>query len=211
MPTRPTDREYESEMGRRCRTWLQPQPKHVHNRHSRRRQVLEVHRQTPRATRVVCGQARSGQAPIIIGTRSAIFTPLARPGLIIVDEEHDSSYKQQDGFHYSARDLASVRGVAENIPVILGSATPSLESFHNVATGKYTQLLLETRANGAARERYDILPIPTNQKEALPDNRLFEAIAETLDRGEQVLIMRNRRGYAPVLFCSNCQVELLVF
>ncbi len=150
-------------------------------------------------------QARSGQAPIIIGTRSAIFTPLARPGLIIVDEEHDSSYKQQDGFHYSARDLASVRGVAENIPVILGSATPSLESFHNVATGKYTQLLLETRANGAARERYEIFPIPDNQKDALPDNRLFDAMAETLDRGEQVLVMRNRRGYAPVLFCSNCR------
>ncbi len=150
-------------------------------------------------------QARSGQAPIIIGTRSAIFTPLARPGIIIVDEEHDSSYKQQDGFHYSARDLASVRGVAENIPVILGSATPSLESLHNVTSGKYTQLLLQSRANGAARERYEIAPIPENQKDALPDNRLFDAMAETLDRGEQVLVMRNRRGYAPVLFCSNCR------
>lgn len=150
-------------------------------------------------------QARSGQAPIIIGTRSAIFTPLARPGIIIVDEEHDSSYKQQDGFHYSARDLASVRGVAENIPVILGSATPSLESLHNVTTGKYTQLSLESRANGATRERYEVFPIPQNQKEALPDKRLFDAIGETLDRGEQVLVMRNRRGYAPVLFCSNCR------
>ncbi len=170
------------------------------------RPVVALHSNLPDQKRSAhWRQARSGQAPIIIGTRSAIFTPLARPGIIIVDEEHDSSYKQQDGFHYSARDLASVRGVAENIPVILGSATPSLESLHNVATGKYTQLLLESRANGAARERYEVFPIPDNQKEALPDNRLFDAMAETLDRGEQVLVMRNRRGYAPVLFCSNCR------
>lgn len=149
--------------------------------------------------------ARSGRASIVIGTRSAIFTPLPQLGIIIVDEEHDASYKQQDGFHYSARDLATVRAANESIPVVLGSATPSLESIQNATAGKYHLLQLRQRANGAQRESYRILPVPANQTEPFPDPALFAEIQATLDRGEQVLIMRNRRGYAPILFCTHCR------
>jgi len=149
--------------------------------------------------------ARSGGTKIIIGTRSAIFTPMASIGIIIVDEEHDTSYKQQDGFHYSARDLATVRAANEGIPVVLGSATPSLESIANAEAGKYQLLKLLDRANGAKRERYQMLPMPPNQSDPLPNQALFTEIRETLERGEQVLVMRNRRGYAPVLFCTECR------
>ena len=149
--------------------------------------------------------ARSGQARIIIGTRSAIFTPTPKLGLIVVDEEHDNSYKQQDGFHYSARDLATVRGLIEKIPVVLGSATPSLESLQNVESGKYHLLKLPERANGAQKEQYTLFPVPQGQTSAFPDPALLEIIKKVLDKGEQVLVMRNRRGFAPVLYCTHCQ------
>ena len=148
---------------------------------------------------------RSGQARIIIGTRSAIFSPTRELGLIVVDEEHDQSYKQQDGFHYSARDLATVRGLIEKVPVVLGSATPSLESLQNVESGKYKLLNLPERANGAQKEQYRLFPVPQGQTSAFPDPALLEAIRKVLGKGEQVLVMRNRRGYAPVLYCSHCQ------
>ena len=149
--------------------------------------------------------ARSGRARIIIGTRSAIFTPTPDLGLIVVDEEHDNSYKQQDGFHYSARDLATVRGLIEKIPVVLGSATPSLESLQNVEAGKYHLLELPERANGAQKEQYTLFPVPQGQTNAFPDPALLEIIKQVLDKGEQVLVMRNRRGFAPVLYCTHCQ------
>ena len=102
-------------------------------------------------------RAREGSAGIVLGTRSAIYTPLKFPGAIIVDEEHDASYKQQDGFRYSARDLAVLRAGFEGLPVILGSATPSLESLHNADRGKYHLLKLATRPPGIEPERYELL------------------------------------------------------
>ena len=110
--------------------------------------------------------ASNGSAAIIIGTRSAIFTPMKNPGLIVIDEEHDASFKQQEGFRYSARDLAVMRGHLESIPVILGSATPSLETYQNVAAGKYRRLALTERAGGALPAKYQVIGI---RNEALQD------------------------------------------
>jgi primosomal protein N' (replication factor Y) len=149
-------------------------------------------------------QARSGQAPIIIGTRSAIFTPMARPGLIVVDEEHDASLKQQDGFRYSARDLAIWRARRLDIPVVLGSATPSLESLLNVEQSRYQQLDLPERAGVARQPTFHVLDI---RKLSLEDGLslpLLERIRQHLDAGAQVLLFLNRRGFAPTLMCYDC-------
>ncbi|MEN8206448.1 MAG: primosomal protein N' [Pseudomonadota bacterium] len=149
-------------------------------------------------------QARSGQAPIIIGTRSAIFTPMARPGLIIIDEEHDASLKQQDGFRYSARDLAIWRARQLDIPVVLGSATPSLESLLNVEQSRYQQLDLPERAGVARQPTFQVLDV---RRQALQDGLsrpLLERIQQHLDAGAQVLLFLNRRGYAPTLMCYDC-------
>ncbi|MDQ2076520.1 primosomal protein N' [Marinimicrobium sp. ABcell2] len=149
-------------------------------------------------------QARSGRARIVIGTRSAIFTPLADPGMIIVDEEHDGSFKQQDGFRYSARDLAVVRAHRLNIPLVLGSATPALETLHNARQGRYQYLRLSQRAGGARP--------PTVELQDLRNQTLHEgfsrdslaAIAAQIDMGNQVLVFLNRRGFAPTLECHQC-------
>ena len=149
-------------------------------------------------------QARSGEAPIIIGTRSAIFTPMASPGLIVVDEEHDASLKQQDGFRYSARDLAVWRARQLNIPVVLGSATPSLESLLNVEQGRYRQLDLPERTGVAVQPTFRVLDV---RKQPLQDGLsapLLERIHQHLDAGDQVLLFLNRRGYAPTLMCYDC-------
>lgn len=148
--------------------------------------------------------ARSGRAGVVIGTRSAVFTALARPGVIIVDEEHDSSFKQQDGFRYSARDVAIKRAALADIPILLGSATPSLESLYNVEHGRYTPLPLTRRATGALAPSIELLDI---RHAPLADGFspvLLEAIAATLARGEQVLVFINRRGFAPALLCHDC-------
>ena len=149
-------------------------------------------------------EALNGGASIILGTRSAIFTPLKHPGVIIVDEEHDASYKQQDGFRYSARDLAVLRAQDEDIPVILGSATPSLESLHNVATSKYEHLVLKDRPPGTTSESYEL--IDTRHLEITEGftRGLRKRIDEHLSQGNQVLIFINRRGFAPVLLCQDC-------
>jgi len=149
--------------------------------------------------------ARSGAAAVLVGTRSAIFTPLARPGLIVVDEEHDGSYKQQDGFRYSARDLAVVRAHALGIPVLLGSATPSFESLHNVAQGRYRGLRLARRAHVAAIP--PVLRVLDVRNRRLQDGLsedLVEEIGRHLLQGAQVLVFRNRRGFSPVLMCHAC-------
>ncbi|RLA04668.1 MAG: primosomal protein N' [Gammaproteobacteria bacterium] len=149
-------------------------------------------------------QARSGQAPIIIGTRSAIFTPMARPGLIVVDEEHDASLKQQDGFRYSARDLAIWRARQLDIPVVLGSATPSLESLLNVEQSRYQQLDLPERAGVARPPTFQVLDV---RKQALEDGLsppLLEHIRRHLEADGQVLLFLNRRGFAPTLMCYDC-------
>nr|WP_284060363.1 primosomal protein N' [Pseudomonas sp. NW5] len=148
--------------------------------------------------------AREGSAQIVIGTRSALFTPLKAPGLIIVDEEHDASYKQQEGLRYHARDLAVMRARLERVPLLLGSATPSLESLHNAEQGRYALLRLNQRA-GQARtprlERLDVRSRPLDSGLSPPLQRL---IGETLAAGQQVLVFLNRRGFAPSLLCHDC-------
>ncbi|MGB5427215.1 MAG: primosomal protein N', partial [Gammaproteobacteria bacterium] len=148
--------------------------------------------------------ARSGEAPIIIGTRSAIFTPMARPGLIVVDEEHDASLKQQDGFRYSARDLAVWRARQLNLPVVLGSATPSLESLLNVEQGRYRQLDLPERTGVAVQPTYRVLDVRKQPLEDGLSRPLLQRIREHLDAGDQVLLFLNRRGFAPTLMCYDC-------
>ncbi len=149
-------------------------------------------------------EARDGLAAIVIGTRSALFTPLARPGIIIVDEEHDSSFKQQDGFRYSARDLAIVRARSENIGVVLGSATPSLETLHNALSGRYQHLQLTERAGVAERPTLRLLDTTNEALQEGFSGPLLQDIADHLERGNQVLVFLNRRGFAPTLQCADC-------
>ncbi len=148
--------------------------------------------------------ARSGIAHIVIGTRSAVFTPLARPGLIIVDEEHDGSYKQQDGFRYHARDIAVKRAQLEACPVILGSATPSLESLHNARSGRYTHSRLTRRVGGELPPRIQALDVRHAPLQAGLSESLARAVSDTLEAGGQVMLFLNRRGYAPTLQCHDC-------
>jgi len=152
--------------------------------------------------------AHLGQAELVLGTRLAVFASMPRLGLIVVDEEHDPSYKQQDGARYSARDLAVYRAHLERVPVILGSATPSLESWQHANTGRYRRLSLPQRIGGGAMPRlriYDMNLLPRKQgvTTALAQP-LLAALRERLQRGEQSLIFLNRRGYAPVLHCGEC-------
>jgi len=148
--------------------------------------------------------ARAGVAPIVIGTRSAVFAPLGRPGLIVVDEEHDPSYKQQEGFHYSARDLAIVRAQRLGIPVILGSATPSLESLARVRRQRGTLLELPQRAGSATAPHLSLVDLRRHAARDGISTPVLLAIERHLRAGGQVLVYLNRRGYAPVLFCPGC-------
>lgn len=148
--------------------------------------------------------ARDGDAGLIVGTRSAVLTPLRRPGLIVVDEEHDPSYIQQEGFRYSARDLAVVRARTLDVPVVLGSATPSLESLHNVRAERYQALHLPSRAGGAAAPAVELLDIRSRPLQGGLSEPLRAAVARHLERGQQVLLFLNRRGFAPVLICHAC-------
>lgn len=148
--------------------------------------------------------ARSGQAAVLLGTRSAIFTPLPKLALIIVDEEHDASLKQQDGFRYHARDVAIKRASQTGVPVVLGSATPSLESLHNAQQGRYQLLSLPERAGGAQPPRVTLLDLRRLKLNDGLSPPLIEALQECLARREQSLLFLNRRGYAPVLMCHDC-------
>jgi len=149
--------------------------------------------------------AQSGEARIVLGTRLAVFTPMPELGLIIVDEEHDGSFKQQDGLRYSARDMAVARAKQRDIPILLGSATPSLESYHNALSGRYRLLRLTQRAVEEAQ-------LPTIRRIDLRTEKpvdgltapLLRALGENLARGRQSLVFINRRGYAPVLTCNQC-------
>lgn len=148
--------------------------------------------------------ARDGTAGIVIGTRSALFTPLARPGLIIIDEEHDSSFKQQDGFRYSARDLAVIRAREENLCIVLGSATPSLESLHNARSGKFVHLQLTQRTGVDQSSTMEIIDVSTEPlKEGFSEQLLFR-IGNHIRQRNQVLVFINRRGFAPMLNCQTC-------
>ncbi len=149
------------------------------------------------------GAAR-GTAQLILGTRSAIFTPLLRPGLIIVDEEHDTSLKQQEGFRYSARDLAVWRAQRLGIPALLGSATPSLESLYNVGQGRYRHLQLPERAGQALAPRLRLLDLRGQPMRDLLSEPLLVAMERHLKNDGQVLLFLNRRGFSPVLLCHAC-------
>lgn len=147
---------------------------------------------------------KEGRAAIIIGTRSAIFTPMLNPGIIIIDEEHDQSFKQQSNLRYSARDLSIMRGKLENIPIVLGSATPSLESFVNATRQRYVSLQLPERAGDAIHPPIHLIDM-RNQKiiDGLAIG-LIEAIERHLKQQGQILIFLNCRGYAPILLCNSC-------
>jgi len=154
--------------------------------------------------------AHLGEADLVLGTRLAVFASLPRLGLIVVDEEHDPSYKQQDGARYSARDLAVYRGHLAKVPVLLGSATPSLETWSHAQTGRYRQVTLAERVGRGALPAVRLLdmatvprPAPRAPPQALAP-QLIAAIQERVARGEQSLLFLNRRGFAPVLHCPAC-------
>ena len=148
--------------------------------------------------------AARGEADVVLGTRSAVFAPLPRAGLIVVDEEHDASYKQRDGFRYHARDLAIVRARALGVPVVLGSATPSLETLANVREERYRMLSLRERATGARPPDVALVDLRNQRLHEGLSKPLLDAIAACIGRGEQALVFRNRRGYAPLLTCHAC-------
>jgi len=149
-------------------------------------------------------QMQQGLCQIMLGTRSALFTPMQNLGLIILDEEHDSSYKQQEGFRFSARDAAIIRGKLLNIPVLLGSATPSLESFYNAQRGRYQWLPLPERAGDALAPQLQIIDIRNKPLQEGLSEALLKEINNTLAKQEQVLLFLNRRGFAPTLICHSC-------
>jgi len=149
-------------------------------------------------------EMQQGHSSIMLGTRSALFTPLKKPGLIILDEEHDSSFKQQEGFRFSARDLAIVRGKLLNIPVILGTATPSLESLYNAQNKRYQLLHLSERAGAAVKPKFLLFDIRNKPLHDGLSEPLIAHIKKTLAKKEQVLLFLNRRGYAPVQICHSC-------
>jgi len=147
---------------------------------------------------------QTGRCRVLLGTRSALFTPAPSLGLIILDEEHDASFKQQEGFRFSAREAAIMRGHLEGIPIVLGSATPAMETLANVARGKFRQLDLPERAGGSKAPTFQIIDIRAEFLEEGLSERLIAAIRETLARKEQVLLFVNRRGFAPVQTCHAC-------
>ena len=148
--------------------------------------------------------AQTGKASIILGTRSAIYTPLPNLGLIILDEEHDLSFKQQEGFRYHARDVALYRAHLENCPIILGSATPSIDSFYLARQEKLTRLELNQRADSAVIPKMHLIDLKVAKKKHGMSEVLIAEIKKRLEKKEQVLIFLNRRGYAPVLICESC-------
>jgi primosomal protein N' (replication factor Y) len=153
-------------------------------------------------------RVRNGEARIVIGTRSAVFAPIKNLGLVIVDEEHESTYRQQDSPQYNGRDTAIVRAQKESAVVILGSATPSLESFHNASTGKYHYLQLPNRLADRPLAVAEIIDMRAafarHRKPTVFSDELLQAIAETHKRGEQSIILLNRRGYSSFVLCRSC-------
>lgn len=153
-------------------------------------------------------RVKNGDARVVIGTRSAVFAPVKNLGLIVVDEEHESSYRQQESPYYNARDVAIVRAQRESATVVLGSATPSLESFHNARKGKYTLLNLPERINARPMATAKIIDMRTvfarHGKPRVFSDELLDAIRETRERGEQSIILLNRRGYSSFILCRSC-------
>ncbi|MGX2974504.1 primosomal protein N' [Ursidibacter arcticus] len=149
-------------------------------------------------------RAKNGESAIVIGTRSALFTQFDRLGLIIIDEEHDSSFKQQDGWRYHARDIAIWRAKHKGIPIILGTATPSLESLQNGKNGKFIELQLNARAGNAQFSRQQVIDLKTQRIYAGLSEGLLAMMKSHLEKGNQVMLFLNRRGFAPVLLCHEC-------
>ncbi|WGE54007.1 primosomal protein N' [Actinobacillus equuli subsp. haemolyticus] len=149
-------------------------------------------------------RAKNGESAIVIGTRSALFSQFEKLGLIIIDEEHDSSFKQQDGWRYHARDLAILRAKNLHIPIILGSATPSLESVQNAQNGKFIELSLTARAGNAQQSKQQLIDLKTQRITAGLSDRLLAMMKQHLEQGNQVMLFLNRRGFAPVLLCHEC-------
>jgi primosomal protein N' (replication factor Y) len=149
-------------------------------------------------------QARSGQAAIVVGTRSALFAPLARPGLIILDEEHDASFRQQDGVRYSARDLAVVRARTLDVPLLLGSGTPSLESLRHARDGRYVLCPIRERIGGGREPELKLVNLTQHGQQHGLSTPLLAAMRRHLDADGQVLLFLNRRGFAPALWCTDC-------
>ncbi|MBI2802239.1 MAG: primosomal protein N' [Gammaproteobacteria bacterium] len=157
-----------------------------------------------RARALVWQRCNQGQPTVLLGTRSAVWTPLPKLKLIVVDEEHDASYKQQEGLRYSARDVAVVRARLANIPIVLGSATPSFESMANCVRDKYSYIELPVRAGGAVPPSFQVLDIRGLPLTGGLSEPLRHAITSCVVRGEQALLFLNRRGYAPVVLCHRC-------
>jgi len=141
---------------------------------------------------------------IVIGARSAVFAPLQNLGLIVIDEEHESSYKQGEGFRYNARDLALVRGQQQKCPVLLGSATPSFASYYRSENKALTRLTLATRVHSGALPKVELIDLREQVVDGALSNVLIEAIQQALEQREQVLLLLNRRGFAPFLLCADC-------
>ena len=149
-------------------------------------------------------RAKNGESAIVIGTRSALFTQFADLGMIIIDEEHDGSFKQQEGWRYHARDLAILRAKNLQIPIVLGSATPSLESIQNAKSGKYVELTLSARAGSSKNVKHQVIDLKTQRVNAGLSDSLLAMMQKHLSQGNQVMLFLNRRGFAPVLLCHEC-------
>ena len=149
-------------------------------------------------------EARSGRAAIIVGTRSALFVPLARPGLMILDEEHDASFRQTDGVRYSARDLAVVRARGLGIRLVLGSGTPSLESLKAAQEGRYAQVAMSSRVGGGREPALKLVDLDQHAQQHGLSTPLLAAMHRHLQADGQVLLFLNRRGFAPALWCTSC-------
>ncbi|MDR2645927.1 MAG: primosomal protein N' [Holosporaceae bacterium] len=163
---------------------------------------------TPKNKRMTWLRAISGESCIVVGARSALFVPFKNLGMIVVDEEHDSSYKQEEGVFYNARDMAVVRGHLQKIPVILSSATPSLESYVNAQKEKYGHAFLEDRFGSSKIPPINLIDMRQNKFKGFISPVLLEEIKSTLSRKEQSLIYLNRRGYSPITLCRSCGAKV---
>ena len=171
--------------------------------------IVVMHSGCPAKERLLAWQqARSGAADIIIGTRSAIWLPLARSGIYIVDEEHDPSYKQQSGFLYSARDVALFRAQKEEAIIVLGSATPSLETLHRNLYKGHLRVTMPQRVRPSAKTRYSLIDLRAETMHGAVSQHLRQAMEQELQNGNQVLLFRNRRGYATRMLCHHCGNKL---
>ena len=150
----------------------------------------------------------NGEIDVVIGARSAVFAPLPKLGLVVVDEEHDSSYKQSEAFRYNARDLALMRGQMESAVVLLGSATPALTSYRRALTNQMTHLALPARATGRQLPEVYLVDMKQERSDSSISGPLRDALEAVLNQGEQALLLLNRRGYAPFLLCHDCGATL---